>query len=157
MTTGYIGMGSNLGDRRVILEGAVGAVSDLEGVEVVAVSSVYETAPVGVTDQPDFLNMVIGVETSWGARELLDRLLGVEIGFGRERKERWGPRTLDLDLLLFGDMVIDEPGLTVPHPEMTNRRFVLEPLAEIAPGVVHPVSGLTAMEMWRELGGRNGT
>lgn len=147
-TTAYIGIGSNLGDREGTLDGAVRMVGDLDGVEVVSRSSIIETAPVGVIEQPDFLNMVVEVETTLGARELLDRLLDIEQRFGRERRERWGPRTLDLDLLFFEDMVINEPGLTVPHPEMPNRGFVLEPLAEIAPGFVHPVSHLSVSQLW---------
>ena len=105
---------------------------------VVAVSTLRETDPVGVTDQPRFLNGVAALETELAPRELLDVLLAVERRLGRERRERWGPRTIDLDLLLYGDEVIDEDGLTIPHPRLHERRFVLEPLADLAPKLVVP-------------------
>ncbi len=109
---------------------------------VVRVATVRETAPVGVVDQPPFLNTAASLETTLGPRELLDRLLAVERELGRVRtSERWGPRTLDLDLLLYGDAVHDEPGLTVPHPRLHERRFVLEPLSELAPDLVVPGCG----------------
>ena len=108
---------------------------------VVAVSTLRETDPVGVTDQPRFLNGVAALETELAPRELLDVLLAVERRLGRERRERWGPRTIDLDLLLYGDEVIDEAGLTIPHPRLHERRFVLEPLAELAPKLVVPGRG----------------
>jgi 2-amino-4-hydroxy-6-hydroxymethyldihydropteridine diphosphokinase len=106
----------------------------------VRASSVRETDPVGVTDQPRFLNAAAEVRTELSARELLDRLLSIERGLGRERanEQRWGPRLIDLDLLLYGDEVIDEPGLTVPHSRLAERRFALEPLHELAPDLVLP-------------------
>jgi 2-amino-4-hydroxy-6-hydroxymethyldihydropteridine diphosphokinase len=139
----YIGIGSNLGDR----EGEIGAALDLlraeEGVDVVAVSSLRETDPVGYVDQPRFLNGAVAVETSLTARGLLDRLLEIERRLGRVRAEgpRFGPRTIDLDLLLYGDETIDEPGLQVPHPRLAERRFALEPLAELEPRLEIPGSG----------------
>jgi 2-amino-4-hydroxy-6-hydroxymethyldihydropteridine diphosphokinase len=136
MTRAYVGLGANLGNR----EGTIrAAVAQLPG--VVAVSPLRETDPVGVTDQPQFLNGVAALETELPPRELLDVLLAVERGLGRERRERWGPRTIDLDLLLYGDEVIDEDGLTVPHPRLRERRFVLEPLADLAPKLVVPGLG----------------
>jgi 2-amino-4-hydroxy-6-hydroxymethyldihydropteridine diphosphokinase len=136
MTRAYVGLGANLGNR----EGTIrAAVAQLPG--VVAVSPLRETDPVGVTDQPQFLNGVAALETELPPRELLDVLLAVERGLGRERRERWGPRTIVLDLLLYGDEVIDEDGLTVPHPRLRERRFVLEPLAGLAPTLVVPGLG----------------
>lgn len=138
----YVGLGANLGDRERTLRAAVDAFGAEEGIEVVAVSTLRETDPVGVGDQPRFLNGVAALETSLGARELLDRLLAVERRFGRVRVPgEHGPRTLDLDLLLYGDKTIDEPGLAVPHPRLHERRFVLEPLVELAPGLVVPGLG----------------
>lgn len=136
MTLAYVGLGSNLGDREATISAAVEA---LPG--VVAVSTLRETDPVGVTEQPAFLNGAVVLETDFSARELLELLLAVERSLGRERRERWGPRTIDLDLLLYGDEAIDEPGLTVPHPRLHERRFVLEPLVELAPGLVVPGRG----------------
>jgi len=145
VTRAYVGLGANIGDRERTLREAVDALGAEEGIEVAAVSTLRETDPVGVGEQPRFLNGVAALETSLGARELLDRLLAVEQRFGRVRGPgEHGPRTLDLDLLLYGDETIDEPGLAVPHPRMHERRFVLEPLAELAPGLV--VSGRGTVE-----------
>jgi 2-amino-4-hydroxy-6-hydroxymethyldihydropteridine diphosphokinase len=136
VTLAYVGLGANLGDR----EGTIrAAVADLPG--VVAVSTLRETDPVGITDQPRFLNGVAVLETELAPRELLDVLLAAERRLGRERGKRWGPRTIDLDLLLYGDEVIDETGLTIPHPRLHERRFVLEPLADLAPELVVPGHG----------------
>jgi 2-amino-4-hydroxy-6-hydroxymethyldihydropteridine diphosphokinase len=141
-TTAYIGLGANLGDRDRTLRAAVDALAAEDGIEVVAVSSLRETEPVGVGPQPLFLNGAVVVETALTARELLDRLLAVEKRFGRARVPgRHDPRTLDLDLLLYGNETIDEPGMTVPHPRLHERRFALEPLAELAPGLVVPGYG----------------
>lgn len=139
--TAYIGLGSNLGDRLAALEAALGALARLEGLDLVAVSAAYETAPVGPVAQGDYLNAVTQVRTRLKPRALLEALLQIERGHGRERRERWGPRTLDLDLLLWGRVRVAEPGLVVPHPRLTERRFVLEPLLEIAPDLVHPDGG----------------
>ena len=134
MATAYIGLGSNLGDRGENLRRA------LERLGAARVSTIRETDPVGVTEQPRFLNAVAELETDLPPRALLDRLLEIERDLGRDREseERWGPRAIDLDLLLYDDEVIDEPGLTVPHPRLAERRFVLEPLAELAPELVLP-------------------
>ena len=142
MTRAFVGLGANLGDRERMLRAAVDALAAEEGIEVISVSTLRETEPVGVGEQPRFLNGAAELETTLTARELLDRLLAVEQRFGRVRNPgEHGPRTLDLDLLLYGGEVIDEPGLTVPHPRLHERRFVLEPLAELAPGLVVPERG----------------
>jgi 2-amino-4-hydroxy-6-hydroxymethyldihydropteridine diphosphokinase len=133
----FVGLGSNLGDR----EGTIlAALSRLDG--VVAVSALRETDPVGFEDQPRFLNGVAALETELPPRALLDRLLEVERSLGRTREgPRFGPRTIDLDLLVYGDLELDEPGLTIPHPRLHERRFALEPLAELAPELVVPGRG----------------
>jgi len=142
VTRAYVGLGANLGDRERTLLAAVDALAAAEGVEVVAFSTLRETEPVGVDDQPHYLNGVAELETTLPPRRLLERLLEVEQRFGRVRiPGEHGPRTLDLDLLLYGESEIDEPGLTVPHPRLHERRFVLEPLAELAPGLVVPGRG----------------
>ena len=142
MTRAYVGLGANLGDRERTLRAAVDALAVVDGVEVVSVSVLRDTEPVGVGQQPLYLNGAAELETTLTARELLDRLLAVEERFGRVRiPGEHGPRTLDLDLLLYGDQMIEEPGLTVPHPRLHERRFVLEPLAELAPGLVVPGRG----------------
>jgi 2-amino-4-hydroxy-6-hydroxymethyldihydropteridine diphosphokinase len=142
VTRAYVGLGANLGDRERTLHAAVDALAAEAGIEIVAVSTLRETEPVGVGDQPRFVNGAAELETSLAARELLDRLLAVEQRFGRVRfPGEHGPRTLDLDLLIYGDEVIDEPGLTVPHPRLHQRRFALEPLAELVPGLSVPGRG----------------
>jgi 2-amino-4-hydroxy-6-hydroxymethyldihydropteridine diphosphokinase len=136
MTTAYVGLGSNLGDReRLIREAA-------ELIGAVRLSTVIETEPWGYGNQPMFLNAVAGIETGLTARQLLDHLLDVERRLGRERVgAQWGPRTIDLDLLLYGDERIDEPGLIVPHPRLTDRDFVLRPLNELTPLLKIPGNG----------------
>ena len=126
----FIGLGTNLGDRELNLRGAL---ERLEELGPVRASSFRETDPVGVTDQPKFLNAAAELATELPPRELLERLLEIERELGRDRaaERRWGPRVIDLDLLLFGEEAIDEPGLTVPHPRLADRRFVLEPLCEL--------------------------
>jgi 2-amino-4-hydroxy-6-hydroxymethyldihydropteridine diphosphokinase len=142
MTRAYVGLGANLGERGRTLRAAVDALGSDDGIEVVAVSTLRETEPVGVGEQPRFLNGVVALDTTLSARELLERLLAVEQRFGRVRVPgEHGPRTIDLDLLLYGDEEIDEPGLAVPHPRLHERGFVLEPLAELAPGLVVPGRG----------------
>jgi 2-amino-4-hydroxy-6-hydroxymethyldihydropteridine diphosphokinase len=140
MTRAYVGLGANLGDRERNLSSAVELLGAEPGIEVVAVSAFRETEPVGYVDQPRFLNGACAVETDLSPRELLERLLAVEraLGRAREKEARWGPRTIDLDLLLFGEKTVDEPGLTVPHPRLTERSFALEPLLELDPNLHLP-------------------
>jgi 2-amino-4-hydroxy-6-hydroxymethyldihydropteridine diphosphokinase len=136
VTPAYVGLGSNLGDREALIRRAA------EAIGAVRLSTIRETEPWGLADQPSYLNAVAELETALSARELLDRLLDVERELGRERVgPRWGPRTIDLDLLLYGDEMIDEPGLRVPHPYLLERRFVLEPLAELVPAQRIPGNG----------------
>jgi 2-amino-4-hydroxy-6-hydroxymethyldihydropteridine diphosphokinase len=141
VTRAYVGLGANLGPREVTLLRAVDLLAAANGVEVAAVSQLRETEPVGVVDQPPFLNGAVAIETSLTARELLDLLLETERALGRIRGERWGPRTVDLDLLLYGEETVDEPGLRVPHPRLAVRRFALEPLAELDPALRIPGLG----------------
>ena len=141
MTTAFLGIGSNLGDREANLGQAIELLSAEDGIEVVAVSEIRETDPVGPVEQGPFLNGAVKVDTSLGPRELLDRLLSVENRLGRVRSERWGPRTIDLDLLLYGGERVDEPGLTVPHPRLHERRFALEPLLDLDPALEIPGLG----------------
>ncbi|MBA2475937.1 MAG: 2-amino-4-hydroxy-6-hydroxymethyldihydropteridine diphosphokinase [Actinobacteria bacterium] len=141
----YVGLGANLGSREQTIRRALELLHDGFETRVVAVSTLRETDPVGLSEQPRFLNGVAVLETSLEPGELLDRLLSVERSLGRTRDgPRFGPRTIDLDLLLAGDAVLEEPGLTLPHPRLHERRFVLEPLVEVAPGLVVPGRGPVA-------------
>ena len=139
----FVGIGSNLGEPERQIAAALEQLEAEDGIELMAVSSLRETEPVGYLDQPSFLNGAAQLETALPPRELLERLLEIESRLGRVRGEgpRFGPRTIDLDLLLYGDETIDEPGLTVPHPRLAERRFALEPLAELAPGLEIPGLG----------------
>ncbi len=143
MVRAFVGLGSNLGDREATLRAAVGRLRRLSGIEVRGVSAFRDTEPVGYLQQPRFLNGVVELETDLTARALLGVLLELERAFGRDRSagSPQGPRTLDLDLLLYGDETIDEPLLKVPHPRLYKRRFVLEPLAELDPGLEVPGLG----------------
>jgi 2-amino-4-hydroxy-6-hydroxymethyldihydropteridine diphosphokinase len=142
MPRAYVGLGSNMGDRERMLWGAIHMLTFNPEVEVVAVSSIRETDPVGFEDQPRYLNAAAAIDTELEPRALLDLLLSIERELGRTREgPRFGPRTIDLDLLLYGDEFVDEPGLTVPHPRLHERRFVLEPLAELDPDLTVPEKG----------------
>jgi len=133
VTAAIVGLGGNVGDPRALMAAAVARLAARPGINLRAVSALYRTPPWGKTDQPAFLNAAIRVETSLSARALLDALLDVERELGRERGERWGPRTIDLDILLFGTEDIDEPGLHVPHPRLAERAFALQPLVDVLP------------------------
>ena len=152
MPRAYVGLGANLGDREATIRRAVELLGAEPGIEVIAVSSLRETDPVGYADQPRFLNGAAALETALPPRELLERLLAIERLLGRVRGDgpRFGPRTIDLDLLLYGDEVVDEPALTVPHPRLAERRFALEPLHELDPRLTLPdgrsVEGLLAAQ-----------
>jgi 2-amino-4-hydroxy-6-hydroxymethyldihydropteridine diphosphokinase len=141
MIRAYIALGSNLGNPVSTVDAAIDAMAALRGSILKAMSSLYRTAPVGLKHQPDFINAMVAIDTRLPARELLDELFRVEAEFGRVRSVRNAPRTLDLDLILYDDLVQDDPELTLPHPRMHERAFVLMPLEEIAPGLIVPGHG----------------
>jgi len=145
----YLSLGSNVGDREKNLRDATRRLGSIGRVQ--AISSVYETEPMEFRDQPWFLNCVVALETSFSPAQLMQQLLDIEQNMGRQRLQKKGPRTIDLDILLFGDEVVNTAELAVPHPAMQHRRFVLQPLAEIAPYASHPVLKKTARELLDEL------
>ena len=146
----YVGLGSNLGDRAAYLLLGLSALSRLPETRLLRLSPVYETDPVG-PPQPPYLNMVAELETELSPKGLLAEMLGIEKALGRERRERWGPRTLDLDLLLYGDLVLEEEGLSVPHPRLHERAFVLVPLLDLLPEGRHPLLGQSFAELLASL------
>lgn len=150
MNTAYIAIGSNIGDRQKALEDALNQI-EKEGIKVTRVSSFYETPPYGYTDQPPFLNGAIEVQTTLSARELLKTLLSIEKDLGRVRQFKWGPRTIDLDIIFFNNEVYNEPDLIIPHPDMQNRSFVLTPLNDICPTYLHPQLNKTTHDLLTEL------
>ena len=145
----YIALGSNLGDKKDNLLQALSLLKT-HGIKVCKVSDFIITKPYGVTDQPDFLNGVTEIDTSLPPEDLLTVLLQVEREMGRKRLRRWGERNIDLDLLLYDERVVDLPRLKLPHPDMQNRPFVLQPLAQIAPEALHPLLKKTIKELWQE-------
>ena len=151
MSRACVSIGSNLGQRDQNCEQAVERLANLDATRLIARSSLFETEPEGVTDQPAFINLAVVLETEKTAAELLKGMLAIEADLGRVRTIRWGPRTIDLDLLLFGDQIITSSELTVPHPRMHERRFVLAPLAELAPEAVHPILNKTVPGLLAEL------
>jgi 2-amino-4-hydroxy-6-hydroxymethyldihydropteridine diphosphokinase len=154
MPLAYVGLGSNLGDRRGLIREALRRLDLIDGVTVRKRSRIIETDPVGKTDQPRFLNAVAEVETRIEPRPLLRRLRAVEKSLGRVRRSRWGPRTIDLDLLLWDDLSMSTPSLTIPRPRMAERRFVLAPLAELCPRRRVPGTGRTVRGLLRDVEGR---
>jgi len=150
----FIGLGSNLGDREAMIRQALEALAALPQTELLRASSLYDTEPVGDVEQPNFLNAVAHLDTHLSARQLLWNLLLIEKRLGRERARRWGPRIIDLDLLLYGNELIEEADLRVPHPELTRRAFVLVPLVELDATLVHPGTGGTMLSHLSRLGAR---
>jgi len=151
MKTAYIGVGSNLGDKLDNCRKAIELVDNIEGCTVMKQSGFYRTEPVGVTSQDWYVNGVICVETGLSAQNLLRSLLSIETGMGRVRKQRWESRIIDLDILLYGHHVIDEKNLIIPHPRMHIRRFVIMPMVQLDPDLVHPVLGRTMSELLDDL------
>ncbi|HWD87553.1 MAG TPA: 2-amino-4-hydroxy-6-hydroxymethyldihydropteridine diphosphokinase [Mucilaginibacter sp.] len=150
MSDVFLLLGSNLGDRQAYLQQAIAHIEQ-EIAPVVARSSIYETQSWGKTDEPDYLNQVIQLQTNIPAKEILYKILNIEKAMGREREVKWGSRIIDIDILFYGSEVINEDQLTVPHPELHNRMFTLAPLAEIAPGLIHPVLKKNIARLKREL------
>ncbi len=155
MKRAFIGIGSNLGDRRKHCTEAVERLKQIRGCEFIRCSRWYLTSPVGMQDQNWFVNGAACLDAEISARELLGRLLSIEAGMGRVRTEKWGPRVIDLDLLLYGMDILGESDLKIPHPYMHLRRFVLVPLAEVDPAVIHPVLAKTASQILEELKGED--
>lgn len=153
MVTAYLGLGSNLGDREANINKALVELVRSGRVMLKRVSLIYETKAVGIEDQPDFLNAAAEIETEMGPPELLTVIREVERTTGRTKTFKWGPRVIDIDILLYGDECVREENLEIPHPEMDRRAFVLTPLSEIAPTVKHPRLGLTVRQMSARVGG----
>ena len=154
MTRAFVGLGSNLGDRERFIRKAVEEMARMPRTQLVRVSSLYDTEPVGVQDQPSFLNAVAVLDTELKPRELLWNLQLIEKRLGRVRTRRWGPRTIDLDILLYGELVIEQEDLVIPHPELENRAFVLIPLYELDPELVHPGTGQRLRDLMKTPGTR---
>ena len=147
----YLSIGANLGDRKETLDGAIDALKKFRGCKVLKVSDYIETEPYGYTNQDKFINAAVIVETIYNPKEFLDILHKIESDFGRERIIRWGPRTLDLDIVLFDDIIMDTEELTIPHIDMQNREFVLKPLSQIAGFKMHPILNKTVDSLYKEL------
>ncbi len=146
----YLLLGSNLGNRQLFLQDATRHIEKIAG-KVLLYSGIYETQSWGKTNEPDYLNQVLLIQTELKPQLLLSELLNIEIMLGRQRLEKWGARTVDIDILFYGEEIIKEPNLTVPHPELHNRKFTLEPLAEIAPELWHPILNKTVLSLKNEL------
>ncbi|PTR01357.1 2-amino-4-hydroxy-6-hydroxymethyldihydropteridine diphosphokinase [Mucilaginibacter yixingensis] len=146
----FLLLGSNMGERHDLLKEAAGHIAQTIA-PVLKASSVYETGAWGKTDEPDYLNQVLLLQTDMPARDVLNRVLSIEQQMGRKREVKWGARSIDIDILFYGDAIMHEPGLTVPHPQLHNRRFTLEPLVEIAPNLHHPVLNQTIVQLKNNL------
>ena len=146
----FLGIGSNVGNRVGFILAALRKLRETTSVTIVKISSIYETEPVGVKDQDSFLNGAVRIQTSLSAKDFHVQVKNIEREVGRLERVRWGPREIDIDILLFGGQVVDEANLKIPHPEMQKRRFVLQPLAEIGPDVVHPVLNRSMKDLLRE-------
>jgi 2-amino-4-hydroxy-6-hydroxymethyldihydropteridine diphosphokinase len=149
MTRVYVGLGSNLGDRQIFLGRALGMMRKLDATRLLRWSSAYETEPVGNKDQPVFLNLVAELDTNQSPDDFLRSLKLIEQQIGRSTTERWGPREIDLDILYFGNVIMNEDGLKIPHPEVANRRFVLVPLKDLAPDLVDPLHQRSVQDLLR--------
>jgi len=146
----FLLLGSNLGNRHAYLQQAAAAISKQVG-QVTKTSAVYETQSWGKTNEPDYLNQVLLLQTDIAPHAVLEKILQIEASLGRLRKEKWGSRTIDIDILFYDDEIINEPALIIPHPELQNRRFTLEPLAEIAPDKIHPIFKKNMLQLKNEL------
>ena len=152
MDLAYIGFGSNIGDRLKHIQNAIDALSKTEGITLQEISSIYKTDPIGYEAQAEFLNGVAAIQTSLSPLSLLQTLKDIETVIGRQHRIRWGPREIDLDILIYGNLCVQTEKLVIPHPEMHLRRFVLVPLAEIAPNLVHPIFQETIHTLLERLG-----
>ena len=153
MSLAYIGFGSNIGDRLAHIQNALDTLSKTEGITLQRISSIYKTEPVGYEEQAQFLNGAAAIQTSLSPLSLLHTLKDIETAIGRKHRIRWGPREIDLDILIYGDLCVQTEQLVIPHPEMHLRGFVLVPLAEIAPDLVHPVFQETVQTLLERLEG----
>ncbi len=151
----FLGIGSNVGDRLHFLADAIRRLKGLSGTSIVNTSSVYKTEPVGVKNQDEFLNVVVWIRTSLDREEFYSRVKQIEKEAGRLERERWGPREIDIDILMFGDHIVNGPAIVIPHKEMMNRRFVLQPFAEIAPDAIHPAAHTSIKELLAVCGDTN--
>jgi 2-amino-4-hydroxy-6-hydroxymethyldihydropteridine diphosphokinase len=146
----YLGLGSNEGNRQQYMSNAVELISDHASMQIIKQSEVLETAPYGLTDQADFLNQVLIIETELSAEELLEECQLIESKLGRIRSIKWGPRTMDIDILFYGDVVVESAELQIPHPDLHNREFILRSMLELDPELVHPVLGQSIQEIYKK-------